>query len=150
VRSSWLASAASALAITLGPAATTYTGPAEPPSGGVTTDGSGNIVATVPGASIAAGDHVEYTVDRGHSYRAVFLVWVAPNALKATFKVRADGGVVNHCSSVELRSGAVTSIRCQFRPSAKKSSRAGGITITAVVRTRNFGSYSRTYRHQLA
>jgi hypothetical protein len=123
-------------------------GPTQASSGGVTADGLGTVVATVPGASIAPGDHVRYEVERHDTYRVVFSVWVAPNARRPTFKVRADGGVVRSCSSTKLRLGAVTIIKCRFRPTARKS-HSRGITITAVVKTRNFGSYSRTYRHRV-
>jgi hypothetical protein len=111
--------------------------------------GHGNVVASVPGASIAPGDHVTDKVQPGRTYRTVFSVWVASNARKARVRVRAEGGAVSRCSSRHPRSGAVSYVTCEVRPKAKTVG-PKDVTVTVVVRTSNFGSFSRTFRHEIA
>jgi hypothetical protein len=108
--------------------------------------GRGNVVASVPGASIAPGDHVTDKVQPGQTYRTVFSVWVASNAREARVRVRAEGATVSRCSSRHPRAGAVSYVACQVTPKAGTNG-AHDVTITLVVRTSNVGSFSRTFQH---
>gem|GEM_PF-3694328 len=102
---SWLTGAA-ALVIVLGPTATssdasatagTVGAPAattaRPALAMTTTAIGGNVIAVVPGAAITGDDHLPPKLDGSHTYRATFLMWVAPNARHPTLKVDAAGGV---------------------------------------------------------
>jgi hypothetical protein len=149
VNRQWLLGAAATLVVALGadgitPGAGHARHPHPPPGGG-----HGNVVASVPGASIAPGDHVTDKVQPGRTYRTVFSVWVASNARKARVRVRAEGGAVSDCSSRHPRSGAVTYVTCEVRPKAKRVG-PKDVTVTVVVRTSNLGSFSRTFRHEIA
>jgi hypothetical protein len=157
---SWLSGAA-ALVIVLGPTATssdasatagTVGAPAattaRPALAMTTTAIGGNVIAVVPGAAITGDDHLPPKLDGSHTYRATFLIWVAPNARHPTLKVDAAGGVVRHCSVSKLQPGADSYLTCQVRPDPKHQV-ATNLTITVVVRTSNLGTYSRSYRHQI-
>jgi hypothetical protein len=107
----------------------------------------GNVTVVVPGASIARADGVDATIERGHAYRAEFLIWVAPNARKATLVVQSHGAVLNSCMSAHVRPGTTSAVLCLVRAGAKTSGNRASIDV--VVRT-NLGTVSRTFAHVLS
>ncbi len=158
---SWLTGAAAALVLALGPMATSSEASAATgvpgPETTVMSVGAAsvtsaamasNIIAVVPGASIANNDHLSRRLNRHGHYRATFLIWVAPNSRHATVQVRADLGSVRHCSASELKPGTNQYVTCQVQPDPKKG--ATRMTISVVVHTNNLGQYSRDFRHQIS
>lgn len=151
---SWIGGAAAALVLALGPAASNEasaaTFAADPGAASPhDADGlSGNLIATVPGAAIAGGDHLPSSLEPGHNYDATFVVWVAPNARHATVKVQAVRGVVQYCSAAVLEPGINRHLTCRVRTNAKQ--RRIPLTVTIVVRVGHLGAYSHTDRHNVA
>jgi hypothetical protein len=108
----------------------------------------GNVIAVVPGASIADGDHLPSKLDLHHSYRAVFVVWVAPNARRPSLKIHANGGPLRRCSVLKLQPGTDSFLTCEVTPDSARQG-ATNLTITLVARTSNLGTYSRSFRHSV-
>ena len=121
------------------------TGVAYPLPGGAAAPGRGNVTAVIPGASIAANDGIDQAMQRDRNYPTEFLVWVAPNAGKATLSLHAEGAVIRRCTSKRLRPATTSAVTCLVRGTAK----TGHVSIDVVVRTRNFGTFSRTFVHEL-
>jgi hypothetical protein len=152
--SSWLASALAALAAALGPqtmstghptgqVAASSTETASWPGPLINPDG-GNVVAAVPGGSIASSDGIGKTVSRGSHSRAMFQLWVAPNARHAKARVIAVGAKVHACSSTSLQPGVVNYLSCEIRPNASATHE---ITLTVVASTADLGEFSRSFTH---
>ena len=158
---SWLTGAAAALVIVLGPSTTSTPASAAPITAGsgatanttasaavITSASRGNVIAVVPGASIADGDHLPSKLDLHHSYRAVFVVWVAPNARRPSLKIHANGGPLRRCSVLKLQPGTDSFLTCEVTPDSARQG-ATNLTITLVARTSNLGTYSRSFRHSV-
>jgi hypothetical protein len=107
---------------------------------------SGNVEALVPGVSIVPDDNLPHVLDRGHTYHASFLIWVAPNAGHAMVKAQVDTGSVRGCSSSKLNPGSGVAFTCAVRPDSKHVA-VTNMTIDVIVSTTNLGQYTRTYRH---
>jgi hypothetical protein len=105
--------------------------------------GGGNVTVTVPGSAVAVSDGIDQPLQGDHSYRAAFLVWVAPNVGKATLVLRADGAKLSKCTSMRLRPGATSAVTCLVRGDTAGSQ----VAIDAVVQTSNLGTFSRTFSH---
>jgi hypothetical protein len=155
---SWLTPAALTLVMAVGPSApaaeassaavTAWEGAAVRSSDGgavTTTAVRGDVTAVVPGASIADDDHLPTTLGDHHSYRAVFGVWVAPNAQRPRLKIRSDGWVVRRCAPLKLQPGTDSFVTCEVVRSSSRQ--ASNLAITLVVRTSNLGTYSRSFLH---
>jgi len=111
-----------------------------------TTAISGNVEALVPGVSIVPDDNLPKVLDRGHTYRATFLIWVAPNASHATVNTQVATGTVRGCSSSKLKPGSDVAFTCVVRPDSKHLA-ARNMTIDVTVSTTNLGQYTRSYGH---
>jgi hypothetical protein len=107
--------------------------------------GGGNVTVGVPGASIAADDEVDQSLQSGHAYRGAFAVWVAPNAGRATMVLKAHGANLSSCSSMRLRPGTTSAVMCLVRGNTN----GNRISIDAVVQTANLGTFTRTFSHAL-
>ncbi|HEY3925055.1 MAG TPA: hypothetical protein VGL75_10885 [Acidothermaceae bacterium] len=101
----------------------------------------------MPGSAIARGDGLDAVIQHGLSYRAEFLVWVAPNVGMATLTLHADGAGLGHCSSPRLRPGKTATVTCLVRTDTDATEVA--VTTDVVVQTSNFGTFSRTFTHAL-
>jgi hypothetical protein len=157
MRRAWLTSAAAAVVLALGPmapsseasaATLTRAGGATIGTPLTTKAAGGNVIAVVPGASIVSDDHLSKQLDRGRTYTATFLIWVAPNARHPTVKVHADDGTVRRCSASKLSPGLAADLTCRVKPAARQSA-VTNMTINVVVRTSNLGQYARSYTHQI-
>jgi hypothetical protein len=107
----------------------------------------GNVVVVVPGSAIARGDGLDAVMRRGQTYRAEFLVWIAPNAGSATLVLRADGAGLSHCTSPRLRLGTTSAVMCLVQTDTDASVIA--VDTDVVVQTSNFGTFSQTFTHAL-
>ena len=145
---------AAALLLALAPqsaaAALTQSGSAEvthATSGVTATADAGNVVVVVPGSAIARGDGLAAVMRRGQTYRAEFLVWVAPNVGTATLVLQADGAGLSHCTAPRLRPGTTSAVMCLVRTDAAASEST--VSTDVVVHTSNFGTFSHTFTHPL-
>lgn len=114
---------------------------------GTATPDPGDVVVVVPGSAIARGDGLDAVMRRGRTYRAEFLVWVAPNVGSATLVLDADGAGLTHCTSPRLRPGTTSAVMCLVRTDADAGKSA--VSTDVVVQTSNFGAFSRTFTHAL-
>lgn len=101
---------------------------------------------TLPGSSIGGNDGIDGALNRGHTYRADVLVWVAPNAGSATLALHADGAALTKCVAARLRPGKTSAVMCLVRadPHANAS-----VSIEVVVQTSDLGTFARTFTHAL-
>ena len=111
------------------------------------TPGPGNVDVVVPGSAIARSDGLDLVMRRGQTYRAEFLVWVAANVGSATLTLHADGAGLSHCTTPRLRPGKTSAVMCLVRAAPGAGERA--VSTDVVVRTSNFGTFSRTFTHAL-
>jgi hypothetical protein len=109
---------------------------------------SGDVVVVVPGSAIARGDGLDAVMQHGQSYRAEFLVWVAPNAGQATLTLHTAGAKLSHCSSQRLRPGTTSAVTCLVRTDTDAT--VSAVSTDVVVQTSNFGTFSRTFTHGLS
>ncbi len=109
--------------------------------------GLGNVVVVMPGSAIAGSDGLDAVVRHGQTYRAEFLVWVAPNAGSATLALHADGAGLSHCTNPRLRPGTTSAVMCLVRTDTDAGER--NVSTDVVVQTSNLGMFSRTFRHAL-
>jgi hypothetical protein len=107
----------------------------------------GDVVVVVPGSAIARGDGLDAVMRRGQTYRAEFVVWVAPNVGSATLDLSAEGAGLSHCTSPRLRPGTTSAVMCLVQTGTEPSESAASTDV--VVQTSNLGTFSRTFTHAL-
>lgn len=108
--------------------------------------GLGNVVVTVPAASIGPRDSGAAQLQTGRSYSDTFLIWVAPSAPSATMQVKASGAAALHCSSARLHVGVVNLVGCKFRTTAEPS---GKTSIAITVDVDGYPSISHSFVHDI-
>jgi hypothetical protein len=102
------------------------------------------VTAIVPGTAITPSDGLASVLHRGEPYRAEFVIWVAPNAGKATLSLQAIGVTLSSCTSEHVRAGSTSRIMCLARGRTNTNA-----SFDVVVRTSDLGTYSRTFVHAL-